>query len=398
MTAGADDGEPALPGWADAALSAELGLVAAIGETQEAEFKAEMPKQVSDLAKEIAGFATSNAGRILLGVGDDGAILGLADCSERTGRAGLVQRIEGICANAVRPAVTPRVRFAVAEGRVVAVIDIPKGSQPIYYSANIPYLRQITAARPMAPDEVVEHVLAWQRARGEDARPTPESRYLGKLAGFLVEAEVDVRELRIRRLKPWTDMLRSAAGFHASRARELAASAPDSLMATQEPLEAIAESFETIARERPTLNSSRLEIEAAIDAICETVRTTRARWLGPELFADSAHAGQREAVRVTARQLAGLVGRIDAETKFLRMQELQDEATARGRELLRAASYGIGLGDKAAREALWDIGAALRELETRRLVMDGGRSQQRLIDDLAAINDRLQGWLEGMAD
>lgn len=391
-------GEPVLPDWADAALSGELGLMAAIGETQEAEFKAELPKQVSDLAKEIAGFATSNAGRILLGIGDDGTISGLADCMDRAGRAALIARIEGLCANAVRPAVTPKVRFAVAEGRVVVVIDIPKGTQPVYYSANIPYLRQITAARPMAPDEVVEHVLAWHKARGEDARPTPESRYLGELAGFLVEAEIDGREVRIRRIKPWTDMLRSALGYHADRARELAASAPDSLTATQQPLEAIAEACEEIARERPTLNSSRLPIEAAIDTICDTVQTIRARWLGPELFSDSTHAGQRDAVRITARQLAGLVGRIDAQTRSFRMQELQDEASARGRELLRAASYGIGLGDKTAREALWEIGAGLRELETRRLVMDGGKSQQRLMDDLAALNDRLQTWLGGIAD
>ena len=73
----------AVPGWAEAAMSAELPLIAASGERQEVEFKAELPKQVSDLAKEIAGFATSNPGRILIGIGDDGTIVGLADCAER---------------------------------------------------------------------------------------------------------------------------------------------------------------------------------------------------------------------------------------------------------------------------------------------------------------------------
>ena len=288
--------------------------------------------------------------------------------------------------------------FAVADGRVVAVIDIPKGGQPVYYSANIPYLRQITAARPMAPDEVVEHVLAWHDARSGDAGPMPESRYLGELAGFLVDAEIDAREIRERRIKPWSEVLRSSAGYNASRARELAASAPDSLIATQEPLETIADACDEIAHERPMINTSRAPIEAAIQTICEQVRTIRARWLPPELFAASVAAAQREAVRVTARQLDGLVGRVDAQTRSLRMQELQNEATSRGHELLRAASYGIGLGDRAACEALWDIGVALRELETRRLVMDGGRSQQRVIDDLVAINSRLQEWIDGLAD
>ena len=95
-----------LPDWADSDLSGEIAMIAAIGETQEVEFKATIPQQVSNLAKEIAGFATSNAGRIIIGIEDDGTIRGL-DHSDRAARATLTERIEGLCANAVQPSITP---------------------------------------------------------------------------------------------------------------------------------------------------------------------------------------------------------------------------------------------------------------------------------------------------
>ena len=41
------------------------------------EYMAEFPKNTSELAKEIAAFATSNAGMIFLGVSNEGELLGL---------------------------------------------------------------------------------------------------------------------------------------------------------------------------------------------------------------------------------------------------------------------------------------------------------------------------------
>lgn len=160
------------PGWADAALADEIALLQLAGETQTVEFKAKFPKQLTDLGKEIAAFATSNAGTILLGIADDGSMAGLEGCEQRSARQELVARIEGVCASGVKPAITPAIRFAVVEGQVVAAVAVPKGKAPVCYSANIPYLRQLTAARPMMPDEVVEAVLAWdQMRRGEEASP-----------------------------------------------------------------------------------------------------------------------------------------------------------------------------------------------------------------------------------
>ncbi len=66
----------ALPDWADTRLSGELAILRSRGEGQNLEFKREFPKQATDLAKEIAAFATSNQGTILLGVSDSGDLVG----------------------------------------------------------------------------------------------------------------------------------------------------------------------------------------------------------------------------------------------------------------------------------------------------------------------------------
>ncbi|WP_420146471.1 helix-turn-helix domain-containing protein [Sphingobium sp.] len=103
--------------WIDAELSAQLAELADRGESDTAEFKRGLPEQASSLAKEIAGFATSRAGRIFLGVEDDGAIVGIEDCDTHDGRNRIRSRIEGIV-KTVQPLVHVRLSFAAAGERV----------------------------------------------------------------------------------------------------------------------------------------------------------------------------------------------------------------------------------------------------------------------------------------
>jgi len=126
-----------VPAWADEQLLHDLPKLRVRGEGQEVEFKQEFPQQVSDLAKEIAAFATSNTGTLLIGVKDDGDLVGLGDCEEAQQREELLRRLEGICCGSLKPAVTPRVAWAMEAGRVVLVVTVPKGSEAVYYSQGI---------------------------------------------------------------------------------------------------------------------------------------------------------------------------------------------------------------------------------------------------------------------
>ena len=95
------------PIWIDEALSRELPLLRDRGEGQHLEFMERYPQNGHELSKEIAAFASSNPGSILIGVSDDGALAKLDDVDTAEGRDQLCRRIEGVCSGNVRPAITP---------------------------------------------------------------------------------------------------------------------------------------------------------------------------------------------------------------------------------------------------------------------------------------------------
>jgi ATP-dependent DNA helicase RecG len=101
------------PDWADHNLSAELPILRARGENQELEYIEGFPENVRELAKEIAAFATSNQGTILVGVSDEGDLIGLREAGKSEGRDAFLRRLECICSGTVKPAITPTARFAV---------------------------------------------------------------------------------------------------------------------------------------------------------------------------------------------------------------------------------------------------------------------------------------------
>ena len=119
--------------WIDEALSRELSLKRDRGEGQHLEFMGSYPENGHELSKEIAAFASSNRGTILIGVADDGSLEGLADMDTPEGRDLLCRRIEGVCHGNVRPAITPVIKFAREENAIVLAIEVPRGDQPIYY-------------------------------------------------------------------------------------------------------------------------------------------------------------------------------------------------------------------------------------------------------------------------
>ena len=66
-------------------------VLRAKGENQDLEYKAQFPKNLRDLTKEIAAFATSNEGYILIGVADNGDLVGLHRLDRSTERDALLQ-------------------------------------------------------------------------------------------------------------------------------------------------------------------------------------------------------------------------------------------------------------------------------------------------------------------
>jgi len=120
-------------------------------EGQELEFMQDFPEQASDLAKEIAAFATSNTGTIYIGVDEDRTIVGISGT-----RDSIQNRLAGICQKAIKPAIIPTFELIEIDKKLVAKIDVPKGSEPVYYCSNTPYIRNLTLSEPATPDQVRE--------------------------------------------------------------------------------------------------------------------------------------------------------------------------------------------------------------------------------------------------
>lgn len=114
--------------WADSQLSEALPQLAQAGESETVEFKRELPKQVRDLAKEIAAFASTSGGVLLVGVGDDGQILGIPNAHTPDVRDDFERRIVGVC-QMIEPPVKPKITWASTGGVGVMAITVEKGSR-----------------------------------------------------------------------------------------------------------------------------------------------------------------------------------------------------------------------------------------------------------------------------
>lgn len=127
------------------------------GEGQAVDFKnynsVDSPDLQRDLARHIAAFATSGGGVLLIGVSDDGTIVGINGATSVEGRDRWRKAIYA-ASRAVKPALVVAPDFIEADDLTVLAVRIPRGREPVYYFSGRPYLRDGQASRPAEPDEV----------------------------------------------------------------------------------------------------------------------------------------------------------------------------------------------------------------------------------------------------
>jgi len=381
-----------IPDWADQQLSADLPILRACGESQELEYKEIFPEHVRDLAKEIAAFATSNTGTILLGVSNSGDLVGLEEVDIASGRDQLLRRLEGICAGTVKPSITPTAKFAVEAGKVVLVLVVPKGAQPIYYVGNIPYIRHLTEARPADPHEVVELVRGYisEGVIGAiDEEPDKKQELYSELARILNGILIYADEADDRAVNPWLDMWRSEFGYAASELREIAVQETALEEGVSEELNKLADALNAVASFQLTLGCGqeleRLTLEAAKHA--EEIKKQR---IDSIPLSENSLKQVRELIYTTSRKLEGLTARASNMVDSGQIEDLQSEASGVGMTLLHVAYYNIDqIGVGNIKDNLLEVGHELHLVETMRLYMDGGRSVQAVIDRVSSSSEKL---------
>lgn len=383
--------------WIDQELSDQLLALCRSGEGQKLDYKRELPAQVRDLAKDIAAFASSGGGLILLGVRDDGSIAGVPNADQPGERDTLSQRIAGIC-KAIEPPVRPKLRWAVANGQVVLAIDVPAGSDPMYYVDHKPYLRHETTCRPAKPSEVYEAIKAHTRQPADSGGST--HGILTSLAGVLVKL------LRwahtgsdARNLKPWVDEWEWDAKIAADALRDLAIEESVEGTELEGELRALAESLDEVANFTHTLGGG-LDFDEVTERVGRLAQEMMDKHVSRVPLSAAAEASVQQTIVKYSRKLKDLWSRAERAPFTNQVPEAQKESGEMGRRLVEFSFYHASTLDGPLREQVRKVGLRLFGIETLTMYYDGGDSQRRaiaeglacaeLLADVAAVIEKAQ--------
>jgi hypothetical protein len=220
-------------------------------EGQTLEFMEKFPDNARELAKEVAAFATSNAGTIYLGADDDGKVVGVeavAGLQDIRGKDEFSRRIEGT-ARSVDPPIRVSINFIDKEGRVVVRVDVPKGSEPVYYVGGVPYLRDLTSSRQARAMEVKELYSRYFQA----TRPVPadvEQNFVIRLIDQLSDAQLLLFDYEDHLIRPDVNQMRYDLGVSGAMLLELSSEEPAKRLGIEERLPEISDCLAELGSHR----------------------------------------------------------------------------------------------------------------------------------------------------
>ncbi|MEO8186132.1 MAG: ATP-binding protein [Burkholderiaceae bacterium] len=364
--------------WADPVLSSRLSEFSLAGEGQALEYKREMPSQVRDLAKEIAAFATSNDGYVLIGMADDGELVGLVGVANAKDRDALSQRIVGVCRD-IKPPVRPELMWANQDGKVVLAIKVSKGREPLYYVDSRPYIRHASVSRPAEPAEVIDAIRTYLATGGSAEDDSSEISFFTRLASVLAGTlRWGDTEPEMRSLTPWVNEWAEFARQSASVLRDLGAEDKALEKGLEERLEQMAALLDEVAEFRHTLGSGN-DFDSVTANACDAAQNLMDSCIRPVPVNASAQGEVQQFILKTARKLADLWRRAAKEPFGGQVERGQQECGQAGRKLMEFSYYCLGFLGDGDLQTLREIGRDLLSLEAERIYMDGGQSQERVI-------------------
>jgi len=119
------------------------------GENIHTEFKESLP-EASDLAKSIVCFANTDGGQIIIGISDDGEVLGLEGVDKA------IQFVDNVAYNNCEPPIAVIQETITINDKTVLVINVPKGEQrPYRTNSGIYYIRSGNRCRQASREELL---------------------------------------------------------------------------------------------------------------------------------------------------------------------------------------------------------------------------------------------------
>ncbi len=122
-----------------------LNLIAQ-GENNSIEFK-QVEVRPDGLAKELVAFSNTSGGVVLIGVDDNGNIIGTE------GRENIEEWVVNIARNNVIPAISPKIEQQEINGKSIVIIEVDRGQDKPYQSIDGKYWLRVGSTNRMATKE-----------------------------------------------------------------------------------------------------------------------------------------------------------------------------------------------------------------------------------------------------
>jgi len=127
----------------------ELKERIAKGEDFHTEFKGKLPNRES-LAKTIICFANTDGGQLIIGIADDGSILGVVDLDAA------MRAVDDVAYNRCSPPITIVQETLAIDGKAILIVNIPKGTQRPYRTRSGQfYVRSANRCRQASREELL---------------------------------------------------------------------------------------------------------------------------------------------------------------------------------------------------------------------------------------------------
>jgi predicted HTH transcriptional regulator len=116
------------------------------------EAKAKLPENIGDIAKEVAALANHKGGVLIIGLADDGTLVGLSDSRKAD------ERVADVITQSAEPPVNVEIMQRSVEDTDLPIVTVPQINNTPRSVNGLYYKRVGTTVQQLSPDELTQPI------------------------------------------------------------------------------------------------------------------------------------------------------------------------------------------------------------------------------------------------